>query len=82
MEKYEIKRIGYMKLYIGDRVYQPTDIHPFGWGHGEVIEIDIDKVYINWYGHTVKYELSKIDSCNIKIDYQYRRKKKFKELGI
>lgn len=69
-----------MKLNIGDKVYQPTDIHPLGWGHGEVIEID-DEVHIHWYGRTEKYKLSEIPT-SIKIDYGYRREKKLKELGI
>jgi len=71
-----------MKLNIGDKVYQPTDIHPLGWGHGKVIEIDDDDVVIHWTtGRTHKYKLYEIP-VSIKIDYGYRREKKLKELGI
>ena len=50
-----------MKLNIGDKVYQPTDIHPLGWGHGKVIEINDDDVFIHWTtGRTHKYKLYEI----------------------
>ena len=71
-----------MKLNIGDKVYQPTDINPLGWGHGKVIEINDDDVVIHWTtGRNSKHKLSKIPE-SIKIDYGYRREKKLKELGF
>ena len=71
-----------MKLNIGDKVYEETDIHKFGWSKGEVIELIGDDVFIHWTtGRTHKYKLYEMPVA-IKIDYRAMREKKLKDLGI
>jgi len=78
-----------MKLNIGDKVrvdvldaWELENTKLVAWGYGKVIEIDDDGVVIHWTtGRNSKHKLSKIPE-SIKIDYQYRREKKLKELGF